>query len=765
MPAPVRTACRPTRLTRPTTSLGPALTPALHQRHRARWSSSWDPDHWRHHRALWQRYSRLTGDAWGPQWGARHSFPPLMREMEAFEKWARELEAEMASGQKGGGKVRMSWSESCKGFAPSKRWGYHAARFQHTGRDGGRQGDSSAPEPRRDNPVEPKKEGSSAFQQEKVWSPNQPEPSDYYIDPVTNRKVARSEKAKDDVASKTDEPIELGAPAADNKEVQPGAGAQAKDDVVHKSDKPIELGSPAVNKKDVMSGAGAEAKEDVVPKTDESIELGPPATDAKGAVEPEAEKHFDAAKPIEHQPAGRHYPYARDQDERESSTYQSRNSPSVGPTRKKKKGMKSIESSKPQERTEQPSGVAENQEGPHTTGTRTLNGRCGVPRHGQDFSQDLTGAWANSHNSRAVSEDGSSASSPARKRGGLYPTGTGTSSGKGRMTGNYVQDFPEDFAESWAGRYRSEQSFNDEGSSRPLEPALNRTKAQESGDKLATQPETAEPRTKHDELVKELREIYEQSYGAIEELPDHSSSSESKSLDKALSQETAEKTPRDPDVETEPKQTLYKILVYDPQEQKISTAVATSTVPDDVEVLTPAEAVTQLSNPAKFLPHFGPLQAQGYEVVSSDHNVLVFRKMREATEPGTVFLRGAGYTPPGPRRVAPTPAVNPIDMMGSESVVPNIGNFASPTGYANYGELETGPAVPKRKPPPPFRAASDVDYEGEDASSREEGKGPGLLWRTTVGAAWMAGLVYGGSVINEYFRTGGEGGEGPRGAF
>src|SRR5690606_24866083 len=119
--------------------------------------------------------------------------------------------------------------------------------------------------------------------------------------------------------------------------------------------------------------AGAEAKDDVVPKTDEPIELGPPATDAKGAVEPEAEKHVDAAEPIEHQPAGRHYPYARDQAERGSPTYQSWNSPSVGPTRKKKKGMKSIESSKPQARTGQPSSVAENQESPHTTGTRTLN--------------------------------------------------------------------------------------------------------------------------------------------------------------------------------------------------------------------------------------------------------------------------------------------------------------------------------------------------------------------------------------------------------
>lgn len=728
MPAPVRTACRPARFIHPTALLR-ALSPALHQRHRARWSSSWDPDHWRHHRALWQRYSRLTGDAWGPQWGARHSFPPLAREMERFEKWVTELEAELASGQRGGGKVRMSWSDSCKGFAPSKRWGFHSARFQHTGRDGGRKGDWSAPEPRRDD-SDVREDKDSALHQERVWNPSPPEPSDYYIDPVTNRKVPKSGKTNDDIVSKTDEPIELGPPVTNHKVAKSEVGAEAKDEVGHRAD--------------------------------QSIELGPPATDHKSAVEPQAETHVDTAKPSEDQPAGRHYPFTSDQFERGTSAYQSRNSPSVGPTKKKKKGMRSIESSKPQA---QPNGDAQGESGSHHTNTSTWDGRSRVPppsRHDRNLPENLSKSWAGLHNSEAIGEDGSSASSVAEERGGLYPKGTPTPSGRDRMTGNYVQDFPEDFAETWAGRYRSEQSFDKEETAERLEPALDRTAAQASGGSTPA-AEPAQPRTKHDELVKELRDIYEQSYGTIVEQPILSSSLSTEPPGKTTSRTETPETFRDPYPEAEAQQTLYKILVYDPQKEEVSTAAATSIVPDDIDILTPAEAVTRLSNPAKFLPHFGPLQAQGYEVVSSDRNVLVFRKTREATEPGTVFLRGARYPPPGPRRATPARAVNPIDMMGSEPVVPNIGNFASPTGYANYGELET-PAAPERKPPPPFRAASDVDYEGEDAS-RGEGKGPGVLWRSTVGAVWMAGLVYGGSVINEYFRTGGEGGEGPRGVF
>lgn len=689
-----------------------------------------------------------------------------MREMERFERWARDLEAELASGQRAGGKVRMSWSDSCKGFAPSKRWGFHSARFQHTGRDGGREDDSSAPEPRRDNTVNPRDRDSSALQQEKVWSPSPPEPGDYYIDPVTNKKVAKSGKAKSDVVHKTDEPIELGPPVTNQKVATSGAGAEAKDGVINKTDEPIELGPPATHEVS-ESGTDSQTRDDVVHKTSDPIELGPPAADSKGAVKPEAEKHAGAAKPVNHQPPGRRYPCAPDQYERETSVQQNQGAPPVGPTKKKKKGMKSIESSKPQARTSQSNGVAQNQGGPHPNGTRNWTGRGIMPPHiyhVSNFCENISPAWAGLHRSGAVGEDGSSAGSIAEKRGGLYPTGT--QSERPRMTGNYVQDFPEDFAETWAGRYRSEECIDKEESPERLEPALNRTTAQASGDRPTPQTELDEPRTSHDELVEELRDIYEQSYGTIDEQPVLSSSLATQSPGKATPIKEIERAPRDPDPEPEPQQTFYKVLVYDPQEQKISTADATSTAPDDIDVLTPAEAVTQLSNPAKFLPHFGPLQARGYEIVSSENNVLVFRKTREATEPGTVFLRGAAYpSPPGPRRATSAPAVNPIDMMGSEPVVPNIGNFASPTGYANYGELEE-PSVPKRKPPPPFRAASEVDYEDGAESSRGKGReGPGVLWRTTVGAVWMAGLVYGGSVINEYFRTGGEGGEGPRGVF
>ncbi|CAI4214887.1 unnamed protein product [Parascedosporium putredinis] len=179
----------------------------------------------------------------------------------------------------------------------------------------------------------------------------------------------------------------------------------------------------------------------------------------------------------------------------------------------------------------------------------------------------------------------------------------------------------------------------------------------------------------------------------------------------------------------------YRILVHDPATGTISTADATSVAADHNEVLTPSQIMPRLANPAKFLPHFDVLQSQGYEAVSGSGDVLVFRKVREPTEPGTVFLRrtaagsaSASAHLAGSGTASQAPAINPIDMMGSESVTPAIGNFTSPTGYVSYdhdlsfGGGESGFVV---KPPPPFRkynsiaAASDADteYDRKDKAS------------------------------------------------
>ncbi|KAI5920623.1 hypothetical protein F4810DRAFT_406669 [Camillea tinctor] len=203
--------------------------------------------------------------------------------------------------------------------------------------------------------------------------------------------------------------------------------------------------------------------------------------------------------------------------------------------------------------------------------------------------------------------------------------------------------------------------------------------------------------------------------------------------------------------------TVYKILAYDPTMQSINIAETTSVVPDQASPLTPTEVLLRLSNPTKFFPHFAPLQAEGFEIVSGSGDVLVFRKVR-----------------PGQNGAKDQDAVNPIDMMGKPSGpsgLLNAAEFASPTGFVNYnmppveGETQEGASSSR------FRSNIDVRREepvfsGPKPATSEEApkkKKRGAVKRMVFAGTWVAGLSYAIGVVSEYFATGGTDGKGPNG--
>jgi hypothetical protein len=254
---------------------------------------------------------------------------------------------------------------------------------------------------------------------------------------------------------------------------------------------------------------------------------------------------------------------------------------------------------------------------------------------------------------------------------------------------------------------------------------------------------------KDKELVSEVRSIYEDQYGTIDCQHRQVASDPTKVQDNVG--EVVDSS------SAAPEPTVYKILAYDPTMQSISTAETTSIVPDSATALTPAEVLLRLSNPAKFFPHFGPLQAQGYEIVSGSGDVLVFRKVRLAGPPGVKSESSSAYQD---RTMKNT---NPIDGMQSTPVAPT-GNFASPTGFVNHdlpGEVD-----------PPFKSNIDVRREEPVFSGKSTwSEGPayprrkkvGRVRKMLIGAAWVGGLSYTLGVVAEYFRTGGADGLGPKG--
>ena len=351
------------------------------------------------------------------------------------------------------------------------------------------------------------------------------------------------------------------------------------------------------------------------------------------------------------------------------------------------------------------------------------------------------------------------------------------------LNGNYARDFPQEFTKTWSSKTSdpnfpllpidldatlsdAQESIHEiSGSSaRPpnvLEPALDRYL--KPGKPLAGKPSALDPYSKEPQgletsYVQECGEkvpVFATIYGAAD--------LESQSSNPEVS--TASALPNS----DAPEPVLYKILVYDPTMQSVEVAETASIVPDTATPLTPADVLLRISNPSKFFPHFAPLQAQGYEIVSGGGDVLIFRKVRDAV-PAPQDQPDSG--PAVPASISSHPPVNPIDMTGDALRNYDVAasRFASPTGFVNY-DLPPLNHEPNR-PPPSHRFKSGIEVHREEpvfsgsktkTKEKREKETKSLPKRLLVGAVWVGGLSYSLAVVGDYFKTGGADGKGTRG--
>ncbi|KFY23404.1 hypothetical protein V493_05875 [Pseudogymnoascus sp. VKM F-4281 (FW-2241)] len=252
-------------------------------------------------------------------------------------------------------------------------------------------------------------------------------------------------------------------------------------------------------------------------------------------------------------------------------------------------------------------------------------------------------------------------------------------------------------------------------------------------------------------LVNELRNIYQDTYGAIE--PRHR-----QPVGQFSPREIASKnqSAENGDGVTVQNPTHYKIVAYNPETKSILTTETTSIVPPgNREPLSPAAVIPRLAKPAKFLPYIAPLLNEGYEIASGDGNVLVFRKVRDGPPLGS----------PAAKAELDRKMTNPID--GMQSIRPATGNFASPTGFVNHdlpeyhikSETESGN---EEHTYDGSSGSSWKDQEWHDRAARRQ-KGKKKVKRLLIGAVWVGGLSYAVGVVAEFFRTGGTEGKGPVG--
>lgn len=219
---------------------------------------------------------------------------------------------------------------------------------------------------------------------------------------------------------------------------------------------------------------------------------------------------------------------------------------------------------------------------------------------------------------------------------------------------------------------------------------------------------------------------------------------------------------------------LYKVLAYDSGNDRFSTATTTTYGSGLIEEpLSISKALSELYEPAKFVPQFAKLQDEGYQVVSTGKDVLVFRKVQGSEEAQTTQ---AVPSEPEPEVIDSQPADpprNPVDGMAKHSIRPATGNFASPTGFVNYDDASTTPSKDQpaedetlyrhyprvNREEPVFSGTRRVYHQrrrhwaekrkNEPESARREHRKSGWKWVLGTGAVIGGGMYLMGSIAEK----------------
>ncbi|KAK5138198.1 hypothetical protein LTR08_004893 [Meristemomyces frigidus] len=75
---------------------------------------------------------------------------------------------------------------------------------------------------------------------------------------------------------------------------------------------------------------------------------------------------------------------------------------------------------------------------------------------------------------------------------------------------------------------------------------------------------------------------------------------------------------------------LYKVLAYDSGNDRLTTATTTANFTGSESPISIPQALSQLYQPARFVPHFAELQQGGYQVIFGTRDLLVFKKVQTA---------------------------------------------------------------------------------------------------------------------------------------
>ncbi|SMQ51188.1 unnamed protein product [Zymoseptoria tritici ST99CH_3D7] len=180
---------------------------------------------------------------------------------------------------------------------------------------------------------------------------------------------------------------------------------------------------------------------------------------------------------------------------------------------------------------------------------------------------------------------------------------------------------------------------------------------------------------------------------------------------------------------------VYKILAYDSGNDLFSTATTSSNVTGHESAISIPDALAQLYQPARFVPHFAELQQSGYQVIYGSKDLLVFKKLKETPDVGGEATLGHADT-------QAEPVTNLVEPM-NHTVNPETKNRDS-IYYDNANDIEIKhyPRVRREERVFSGRKKARRDSVNEDNLRRKYGWGSRIRWALAVGLGGSA-VAYG----------------------
>jgi hypothetical protein len=148
---------------------------------------------------------------------------------------------------------------------------------------------------------------------------------------------------------------------------------------------------------------------------------------------------------------------------------------------------------------------------------------------------------------------------------------------------------------------------------------------------------------------------------------------------------------------------LYKVIAYDSSKDIITITTTPSNFSNSETPLSIPQAISKLSQTARFLPHLASAQNKGFQVIHTEGDYLILRKIQEDSQPKAPRYDGD---------------INPVDGTARYiPIEPPTARFASPTGFVNYEPIFPTETVPKRKDA--TSSSSDIPTNGHPAFNQQ----------------------------------------------